>query len=423
MRFSSLDEWLTWQESLHPKNIDLGLERLQVVAQKLFTREDFKTIITVAGTNGKGSVCAMLSAIYHSAGFRAGWYSSPHLLRYNERIRIGDVEISDQRLCEAFEKVDQARGDITLTYFEFGTLAALEIFRDANLDVVVLEVGLGGRLDAVNILDADVAVLTTVDLDHQDWLGPDRESIAREKLGIGRENHPLVCGDLDPPCAVSEYCLAHHIPLYRIRHEFAFFLHEEHWHWQSADERISALPKPVLNGVHQYTNAAVVLMVTRLLKQQLPLSNAEIRNGLLSAVLPGRLQMVKFQNRMFMLDVAHNPQAARALASAIENEGLGTPMQAVVGMLRDKDALETLKPMLPRIELWHVAGIAVARGGSGEHLKETLMSLGVKQDNIHVYSNVRDAIHGSMLNNIAEQLTVVFGSFYTVSDALQYLSD
>ena len=431
MGFTSLAQWLDWQESLHSQEIDLGLERIRLVAQKLFSIDDLPIVITVAGTNGKGSVSSMLSSIYQRAGYKVGLYTSPHLQHYNERICINNIPVTDEQICASFERIDIARGDVSLTYFEFGTLAALDIFCLSGLDVVVLEVGLGGRLDAVNIAEPDVTIISSIDLDHQSWLGNDRESIAREKLGVCRPNIPLVIGELDPPQIVEQYCHQAQIPLYRVRHEFAFQSapleaqqqSSSHWQWLDRDESINALPLPNLRGEHQLINASVAIMATRLLQKRLPVSVADIRKGLLSVNLSGRVQHIQDGERHVIVDVAHNPQSARVLSKSLQDLHVLGERVAILGMLNDKDLANTIGPMLGLIDRWFVVDLPPPRGATAADLSAQLLSLGVSETRLVQSANVATAYEAYKSQSQADDLLVIFGSFLTATEALTLLAD
>ncbi|MDX1335186.1 MAG: Mur ligase family protein, partial [Gammaproteobacteria bacterium] len=287
MRFNDLDAWLKWQETLHPREIELGLDRVSEVARRMGLLQSKAKVVSVAGTNGKGSSLSMLESIYRAAGYQTGLYTSPHIHRYNERIRIKGLEVRDDLLCEAFESVDQARGDISLSYFEFGTLAALQIFSGSHLDILLLEIGLGGRLDAVNIMDADVALITAIDVDHVDWLGGDRETIGREKAGIMRQGHVAVVSDPSPPESISEY--ADEIGVYCVQagRDYQYHRHAEGWEWSLGEAHYSELPAPALQGEFQYQNAAGVLAVVEVLQPDMPVSVQDIKEGLSTAQCPG----------------------------------------------------------------------------------------------------------------------------------------
>ena len=417
MRFQTLDEWLSWQEGLHPSEIDLGLERICEVLQRLGQEQISCPVITVSGTNGKGSSVAMLEAIYLAAGYRVGAYTSPHLLSYNERIRIAGETVADAVLCEAFERIDQARDEISLTYFEFGTLAAIDIFARSNLDVVILEVGLGGRLDAVNVLDADVALITPVDLDHADWLGNDREMIGREKAGIMRAGRPVVCGDSNPPASLQHVADELGAQLYQAGRDFSFVDQAGQWRWQSGERRRDALPEPALRGAFQKANAAAVLMVTELLAERLPLSQSHIREGLANVSVAGRFQVLPGEIPL-ILDVAHNPQAAQALAANLRAWPMPGRVYAVTAVMADKDIEAIFAPLAGVIDYWCLTSVPVSRAAGGERLSEALLQA-VPGAEYELCANVAEALQTLLRRVQPHDRIVVFGSFYTVAAALQ----
>ncbi|MFI4887507.1 MAG: bifunctional tetrahydrofolate synthase/dihydrofolate synthase, partial [Burkholderiales bacterium] len=355
-----LADWLAYLETLHPKSIAMGLDRIATVAVRMAIRIDCP-VITVAGTNGKGSTCAMLETIYRCAGFRTGLYASPHLTRFNERVRIAGDEASDVALVAAFEKVEGARNPVEadaaatpLTYFEFSTLAALLLFSEARLDVLVLEVGLGGRLDAVNLIDADVAVVTTIDIDHVDYLGTTREAIGREKAGIFRSGTRAVCGDPDPPRSLLDHAAAIGAPLWRIGRDYRYLAEGTQWRYEGPGGGRYGLPFPALRGAHQLGNAATVLATLDALRERLPVSGGAVRDGLVRVELPGRFQVLPGRPTI-ILDVAHNPQAARVLSDALSTMGFFPRTLAVFGMLADKDIDGVVQALAPRIEAWYIA--------------------------------------------------------------------
>ncbi len=416
MRFQTLAEWLAWQETLHPSEIELGLERVRTVLRQLGRERLACPVITVAGTNGKGSSVAMLEAIYLAAGYRVGAYTSPHLLRYNERIRIAGEPVADRPLIEAFERVDRARGDTSLTYFEFGTLAAIEIFAGVGLDVAILEVGLGGRLDAVNVLDADVALLTPVALDHADWLGSDREAIGREKAGIMRAGRPAVCGDTDPPASLQQTADALGATLYRIGRDFFALDQGGQWRWQWDGRSRDALPPPALRGAFQRDNASAVLMVTELLAERLPLSLASVREALANVQVPGRFQVVPGAVPL-ILDVAHNPQAAAALATNLSAWPMPGKIYAVFAVMADKDMDAIFAAMGRVVDHWCLTTVAVQRAAPAGQLAEVLRRAvpGAAYD---LFPGVGEALRALEPKMQANDRVVVFGSFYTVAAAL-----
>ncbi len=414
MRFATLQEWLDWQETLHPSPMDLGLERVAAVHGRLFSAPLPCPVITVAGTNGKGSTVAMLEAILRAAGYRTGAYTSPHLFRYNERVRLDGGPADDATLCEAFAAVDAARGDTTLTYFEFGTLAALWCFHQAAPEVVILEVGMGGRLDAVNVVDPDVAVITTVDLDHVQWLGGDRDTIAGEKAGILRPGRPAVSSDPDTAAAIVETAAALGAPLHRLGAEYRVRERDDGaWDWLGPDGRARhALPLPALRGAHQVRNAAGALMALELLAPRLPLPQAAVREGLQAVRLPGRLQ-VEPGAPTVVYDVAHNPQAARTLAAALAAMG-GGPLHAVLAMYADKDIQGVTAPLLPLVEHWHLAPLPPPRGASTRTLAQVLAAAGARCSE---HASVAAALAAARAAVPAPGRVVVFGSFQTVEAA------
>ena len=414
MRFTTLAEWLNWQETLHPSTIELGLERPGKVLRAMGLENPEYTVITVAGTNGKGSSVAMLESILRSAGYRVGCYTSPHLQRYNERIRIDGEMVADDLLCDAFARIDEARGAISLTYFEFGTLAAVDVFSRNRLDVAVLEVGMGGRLDAVNMLAPDCALVTAIDIDHSDWLGEDRETIAREKAGIFRSGRPAVCSDPDVPQTVIEWSSELDTSLYRIGHEYGFRHDADGWKWWGGNRQSVVLPLPALNGEYQLQNGAGVLMVLELLQEELPVSWQQVREGLQSVALPGRFQVIPGEVTT-ILDVAHNPQAARALAGNLGAMSTTGETHAVLAMLDDKDMSKVVYEMKEVVDHWYLAGLDTPRGASAEQLQKVLQSEGI----IDAYQckNVAQAINEARGNAQPGERLVVFGSFYTIAIA------
>ncbi len=415
MRFQTLDDWLQWQESLHPSAIELGLERPGKVLRTLGLDAPRHTVITVAGTNGKGSSVAMLESILRAAGYRVGCYTSPHLRCYNERIRIDGVPVDDACLCEAFERIDRARGDISLTYFEFGTLAAFDIFEQAALDVAVLEVGMGGRLDAVNLLDADVALVTAIDVDHAAWLGNDREAIGYEKAGVFREGKPAVCSDPHPPATLLQYAEQLGAPLYCLNRAYRFEREGDGWLWRGEEISRAALPLPALHGRFQLQNAAGVLMVLSLLNDTLPVAPQHLRQGLHAVSLPGRFQVVPGAVTV-ILDVAHNPQSAAALADNLAEIPVAGTTHAVVAMLADKDITQVLRRMAGVVDDWYPAGLDVFRGTDGSALAAAITESGVKVDT--AYFSVAAALAAAQNAAKGGDRIVVFGSFHTVAEAL-----
>lgn len=356
MRFSTLGDWLRWQEGLHPRAIDLGLERVAVVASRLgVDRAGGARIITVGGTNGKGSTVAYLEAMLRALGHRPGAYTSPHLQRYNERIRIDGREAADTAIVAAFEAVDQARADISLTYFEFGTLAAFYLFRAAGCDIWLLEVGMGGRLDAVNVLAADVAVLTNIQLDHTDWLGYDRASIGWEKAGILRPGRPVIFGSIDMPHTVTDRAEQLGSDPRRLGRDFDFGLERatQRWWWRSHGAHLSGLPSPGLAGQHQLANAAAALAALEALGKPIMRLTGAVHRALSQARLPGRAQWITGPPD-WLLDVAHNAAAAARLAAVLRTRARNGQIRCVFGLMRRKDLEGVVAPLLPLVDQWYL---------------------------------------------------------------------
>ncbi|BAO44218.1 bifunctional tetrahydrofolate synthase/dihydrofolate synthase [Thiolapillus brandeum] len=421
MRFNQLEDWLSWQESLNPKSIDLGLERVAEVWRRL-TPPDLSSsiVISIAGTNGKGSTVALFEAVLAAAGYSTGSYTSPHLLRYNERIRLNRQPLSDVRIMEAFVAIDQARGDLPLTYFEFGTLAAVYLFAAEKPDVVLLEVGLGGRLDAVNIIDADLSLITSIALDHQDWLGSDLETIGREKAGIFRRGRPAVFSGRKMPHSVMEYARALGSPLYQNGRDFQGLLKEggATWNWQAGNRMIPGLPLPALPGAHQLQNAAGVIMALSLLERKLPLKPEALGLGLQTVTLPGRQQILELHGVQWLLDVSHNPHAVARLAEYLDAHPVPGRTRAVLGMLRDKDVERVAGLMRDQVQDWHLAGIDDPRGLNAAELGQRLAVAGIKG---RLHKGVTDAMQEVAGSAMEGDRVVVFGSFHTVTDALAFL--
>ncbi len=411
-RFRTLSEWLAWQETLHPVAIDLGLERVAAVARRLGCLRPAPTLITVAGTNGKGSTLAMLESILRRAGYRTGCYTSPHLFRYNERLRIDGESVADARWCEAFARIDAARGEDSLTYFEFGTLAALDIMGAEPLDVALLEVGLGGRLDAVNIVDADVAVVTSIGLDHTEWLGDTREAIGAEKAGIFRAGRPAVCGDAAPPDSLREAAAAVGAPL-RVLGEDFFVRHSgKRWHWQGVAGCYQELAWPGLPGVHQLANAATALAALECLHERLPVGESAVVAGLKWVELPGRVQIVPGAVEQ-VLDVSHNAQAALALVDALRHRPLRGDTHAVIGMMADKDVAAFIGALQSQVDHWYPVGLPVARALDVETLAAALRGSGAPVESC---ASVREAGARLARRTRRGDRILVCGSFYTVAE-------
>jgi len=415
MRFDRLQDWLDWQSGLHLAEIDLGLERIGEVAARMALPRPAPRVVTVAGTNGKGSSVAMLEAILLAAGRRVGVYTSPHLQRYTERVRINGREAAETVFCDAFDRIDAARGEASLTYFEFGTLAAIDIIAAAGVDVAILEVGLGGRLDAVNLVDADVALITALDIDHTDWLGPDREVIAREKAGIMRAGAVAVCADPAPPAAIAETAAQIGASLFQAGSDFRWSSQGASWCWSTGDRSLVDLPPPALPGEHQFHNAAGALMVVDALGTEICPPEA-IRSGLVSCRVPGRFERVRCGGTDVILDVGHNPQAVRALSAELTRVPFPGRTLAVFGMLADKDVTIVAEILAGSVDAWYCGGLSVARGLSCEALRARL-SVGADLFEAHWHESVEQALWGALSDADDRDRIVVFGSFYTVAAA------
>ncbi len=413
---STLAGWLTYLESLHPKTIALGLERVAQVKQRLNLQPDFP-IIVVGGTNGKGSVCAMLESILHAAGYRVGCYTSPHLLHYNERVRVGKRQASDAELCAAFEKVEQVRGDISLTYFEFGTLAAMQCFVEQKVDVAILEVGLGGRLDAVNVFDADCAVVVSVDIDHTEYLGDTREKIAYEKAGIFRAGRVAIFGDLDMPDAIASEAQRIGAQLWLLGEQFSFTAGAQQWNYRGVVGTRSALPYPALRGAFQLRNASATLAALDVLREKLPVDMSAARRGLGEVALPGRFQVIPGRPQL-ILDVAHNPHAASSLAQNLADMPPAGKTFAVFAMLKDKDMAGVVCALKEQVDVWLVAGLAVPRGATSAELAQALATAGV-QGGVLTFATVTDALQHACDEAVENDRIAAFGSFYTVAEVMR----
>jgi dihydrofolate synthase/folylpolyglutamate synthase len=375
-------------------------------------------VITISGTNGKGSTVAMLETILRGAGYRVGAYTSPHLIRYNERIRIDGRPVTDDELCAAFERIESARGEVALTYFEFGTLAAFDLMQQARLDIAVLEVGMGGRLDAVNAVDADVAIVTTIDIDHTQWLGTTRAAIAREKAGIFRAGRPAICADSDPPVTLVDYAAEIGAPLLIRDRDFFVEPAAQSWNWRQGDRVRSGLPCPALRGDYQLHNAAAALTALEMWRDRFPVSQAHIRDGLLTATVPGRFQVLPGRP-VRVLDVAHNPQAAAVLATTLKQQPVAGRTLAVFGMLVDKDIAAVVRPLQPLINEWYVVSLHTARGATASQLKAALTAAGVQA--VQEFDDVPTAYAAALRAATDADRIVIFGSFHTVGDILATL--
>jgi dihydrofolate synthase/folylpolyglutamate synthase len=412
----TLDGWLTHLETLHPKTIALGLARVEEVRQRLNLDIPFP-VITVGGTNGKGSLCAMLEAMLHAAGYRVGLYTSPHLLDYNERVRIAKNPAEDAALCAAFEKIEAVRGDVALTYFEFGTLAALLCFVGRGVDVAVLEVGLGGRLDAVNVFDADCAVVASVDIDHTEYLGDTIEQIAFEKAGIFRANKVAIFGSSDMPQTIASEAQRIGATLWRQGKQFGYTADGLQWNYQGVAGARNALPYPALRGAYQLDNASAALAALDALRESLPVSMEAVRRGLVEVVLPGRFQVLPGRPVM-VLDVAHNPHAARALARNLANMPPCRRTFAVFAMLKDKDMAGVAQALDSQVDGWLAAGIGAPRGASSAELVAALKGAEVR-GGVQAYDTVTQALQQACNEASENDRIIIFGSFYTVAEVMR----
>ncbi|CNF95621.1 bifunctional tetrahydrofolate synthase/dihydrofolate synthase [Yersinia intermedia] len=410
---SPLAAWLYYLERLHSQPIELGLERVKQVAERLDLLKPAPKVFTVAGTNGKGTTCCTLESILLAAGLRVGVYSSPHLLRYTERVRIQGQELSEAEHSHSFAQIEAGRAGISLTYFEFGTLSALQLFKQAKLDVVILEVGLGGRLDATNIVDSDVAAITSIAIDHTDWLGFDRESIGREKAGVFRAGKPAVVGEPDMPQSIADVAAQLGSQLYRrddawwFSQQAPFDQQRNSWDWQCGNHQWANLPLPNV----PLANAATALAVLHY--SGLLLSDEVIRQGLLAASLPGRFQVVSEQP-LLILDVAHNPHAARYLTDRLARLPKHGKVRAVVGMLSDKDIGGTLACLSEQVDEWYCAPLEGPRGATAEQLAEHLVLS-------RQFSDVETAWRQAMQDAEPQDVVIVCGSFHTVAHVMAVL--
>jgi dihydrofolate synthase/folylpolyglutamate synthase len=413
----TLDAWLERIERLHVRPIDLSLERVREVAQRLALQLDCAAIV-VGGTNGKGSTCAMLDSILRAAGYRIGMYTSPHLLRFNERAQIDGAAADDAALVAQFEAVEAARGDTPLTYFEFSTLATLRLFAQSCLDAAILEIGLGGRLDAVNLVDADCAIVTSIDLDHMDYLGDTRERIGWEKAHIYRAGKPAICADPQPPQSLVELASTLGADLWRFGHDFNYQGDRQQWAYGGRRQRRSGLPYPALRGANQLLNASGALAALEALADRLPVSQQAVRKGLLTVEIPARFQVMPGQPAV-IFDVAHNPHAAAVLAQNLDSMGFYPRTIAVFGMLRDKDIDGVARRLAAKVDRWFVGPTPGARGAEAERLAAALQAAGVAPDAIGICNDLATAYRAAAEAAAPEDRILVFGSFVTVAEVMR----
>ena len=417
MRFQTLSEWLAWQEKLHFTEVDPGLDRVRDVWQQLKgnTTLPFK-VITVAGTNGKGSSVAILDSILRAAGYRTGAYTSPHLINYNERIVLNGKACDDDLISQAFEEVDQAREEVSLTYFEFSTLAAVNIFCNKAIDIAILEVGMGGRLDAVNLFDADIALITPISLDHTQWLGHDRETIGFEKAGIIRANKPLVCSE-EPPVTVINYAMELSAQISVAIADFNYQYDSQQWHWSNGIIAWRNLPHPALAGRHQLQNAAAVLQVISLLIEEgFSITQAQIEKGLIEVRLVGRFHQVPGPV-LRIFDVTHNEQGALSLLELLIESSFQGRTVAILGMLKDKDASTVSAILKPAVDEWYIAGLSGSRGMSADTLALELRGV-VDEEKVNTFGTIPMAYRAAMANAREGDRLIIFGSFHTVASVM-----
>lgn len=424
MQRNSLSAWLDWLEKNHPTEIDLGLERIIRVAQRMSLLTPTATVVTVAGTNGKGSCVNAIAALLGTAGFSVGVYTSPHLLHYNERIVVDGNPVDDTEICFAFQAIfnacQQTSADypepISLTYFEYGTLAALEIFHRRQVTAMVLEVGLGGRLDAINIIDADVAVITSIALDHTDWLGDNREAIGYEKAGIMRADKPVVCADFSPPQSLLDHAKNLSASLHLISRDFGYAVADDSsWNWWNSGTQFPSQPLPQL----PLPSLAAALQVACILG--LDLSALDAFNRLAALRVPGRFQILQWRERQVILDVAHNPAATAYLVERLKQRAAsGSKIHGIVAMMADKDRAQSLANLKGQVSYWYTADLSfIPRAATVEQLRQNLVDLGVDAE---FCGSVAECLQAAYNNSAAGDRILVFGSFYTVAAGLQALA-
>jgi dihydrofolate synthase/folylpolyglutamate synthase len=421
---TSLNEWLSRLEALHPKAIDMGLERVARVRDALGIRFDCP-VITVGGTNGKGSTCAMLESALLQGGYHVGLYTSPHLIHFNERARIDGDIVGDAQLIEQFEAVEAARGNVSLTYFEFTTLAIMRLFMQAGLDAVILEVGLGGRLDAVNVIDADVAIVTSVDIDHTEFLGSTREEIGFEKAGIFRPGKAAICGDPLPPRSLVEHAEKIGADLWLMGRDFNYSGDKQQWNYGGRNMRRNALGYPGLRGANQLLNASAALAALEALRNRLPLGAQEVRSGLALVELPGRFQVLPGRPSV-ILDVAHNPHAAATLAQNLGNMGFFPYTYAIFGAMADKDIAGIIAQLKDQVDHWCLTDLPLPRAARAADIAEMLEDAGVTPRNepdaersIQCFATPAEAYANARSRATENDRIAVFGSFLTVAGVME----
>lgn len=422
---TTLADWLARLETMHPKAIDMGLDRVRAVKDAMQV-EFACPVIIVGGTNGKGSTCAMLEAILLQAGYRVGLYTSPHLLHFNERMRINGESVSDDALITCFNKLDVVRGDVSLSYFEFTTLAAIQLFADAKLDAVIFEVGLGGRLDAVNVLDADVAIVTSVDIDHTEYLGDTREKIGFEKAGIYRAGKTAICGDPVPPQSLVQHAEAIGADLWLFNRDFNYSGDQQQWNFSARGQRRNSLGYPALRGANQLLNASAVLAALEALRLRLPVGAQEVRTGLALVELPGRFQVLPGRPTV-ILDVAHNPHAAATLAQNLGNMGFHPYTYAVFGAMQDKDIDGVIAHLKPHVDHWCVTDLPLPRAATANDIAGRVQAAyGEKFDvanaehSVQTFASPAEAFANALSRAGENDRIAVFGSFLTVAGVMEF---
>lgn len=421
----TLADWLARLEMMHPKAIDMGLDRVRQVKDAMDVQFSCPVII-VGGTNGKGSTCAMLESILLHAGYRVGLYTSPHLLHFNERMRINGQSSTDEQLIAAFDKLDAVRAEVSLSYFEFTTLAAIQLFADVGLDVVIFEVGLGGRLDAVNVLDADVAIVTSIDIDHIEYLGDTREKIGFEKAGIFRSGKTAICGDPMPPSSLIKHAEKIGADLWLFNRDFNYAGDKQQWSFSGRGRRRNSLGYPSLRGANQLLNASSVLAALEALRMRLPVGAQEVRTGLAVVDLPGRFQVLPGRPTI-ILDVAHNPHAAATLAQNLDNMGFHPYTYAVFGAMDDKDIDGVIAHMKGRVDHWCIADLPLPRAATADNIREKLLhayrdmpAATETERSIQTFATPADAFVNARSRAGENDRITVFGSFLTVAGVMEF---
>ena len=418
-RFHLLEDWLSWQQDLHFTAIDLGLERCSAVAERMGLLDPDFTVISVAGTNGKGSSVTMLDMILRRSGYLTGKYTSPHLLKYNERICTNGLEVEDEQLCRAFDRVDRARDGISLSYFEFGTLAALEIFRQQEVEIGIMEVGLGGRLDAVNILDADLALITSIDVDHENWLGDNRNSVGREKAGILRKGKPAVCSDPEPPQSITEYADETGVKLELLNKDYSYRIKNDVWDWKAGPLEYLGLPRPDVYNDCQLQNAAGVIMLLKMMSNQFEVYEDAIITTMRDFRLQGRFQIIPGAVP-YILDVAHNVEAVKLLASNLQKLDVKGKTHCVIGMQKDKNHEAIFRELDKIVDVWHLADLPGENTANAAFLSEKL-KIFMKPEEMHEFADVDKALEFASQSAVAGDLIVITGSFLTVNAGTHWL--